>query len=259
MSSSAIYFLPRLSESSNAKSAGCATCSVKSFCLPAGLSAEEVLRFEDVSKTRRRIAKGEFLYEFDAPFVNLYAIRFGNFKTYRVNSQGALQITDFQMSGELLGLDAIHPGVHHCAAIALEDSEICEIPFSRLDEMFDTSPKLLRNFQKILSREITRAQRHMLLMRHMDAEQRLAAFLLDLSSRYAARGYSPIQFVLRMSREDISRYLGLSVESISRLLQRLKCLGVVKVNHRELTILDLDRLTKMATDDDCSHAAGAIR
>ena len=122
-------------------------------------------------------------------FTNLYAIRLGHFKTFQVSPAGEQQVTGFQMAGELLGMDAISTEHHHCDAMALEDSEVCEIPFARLEELFGTIPSLLHHFHRMMSQEITREQNVMLLLGNMRAEQRFAAFLINLSSRYAARGY----------------------------------------------------------------------
>ena len=218
--------------------ASCSTCSMHQLCLPMGLEDAEINRLDQVIGGRRRVAKDERLYKVGEPFRNLYAIRFGHFKTYQVNARGDAQVTGFQMAGELLGMDAISSGYHSCDAVALEDSEVCEIPFNRLEELFGQVPNLLRHFHRIMSQEITREQNVMLLLGNMRADQRFAAFLINLSTRYAARGYSPNSFALRMSREDIGNYLGLTIESVSRLLSRFKKQELIKVDKREVTLLD---------------------
>jgi CRP/FNR family transcriptional regulator len=211
-----------------------------------GLDERELNRLDDIIGQRRRIARDERLYKMDDPFRNLYAIRFGHFKTYQINASGEQQITGFQMAGELLGMDAISGDHHHCDAVALEDSEVCEIPFTRLEDLFGQVPTLLRHFHRIMSQEITREQNVMLLLGNMRAEQRFAVFLTNLSARYAARGYSATSFQLRMSREDIGNYLGLTIESVSRLLSRFKQQGWLKVDKREVTLLDPAILKAMA-------------
>lgn len=203
-----------------------------------GLDEGEMNRLDAVIGLRRRVLKDARLYQMGEPFRNLYAIRFGHFKTYQNNAAGEQQITGFQMNGELLGMDAISGDRHHCDAVALEDSEVCEIPFARLEDLFGEVPTLLRHFHRIMSLEITREQNVMLLLGNMRAEQRFAVFLTNLSTRYAARGYSPTSFQLRMSREDIGNYLGLTIESVSRLLSRFKKQGWLKVEKREVTLLD---------------------
>ncbi|CAN5376496.1 fumarate/nitrate reduction transcriptional regulator Fnr [soil metagenome] len=226
--------------------ASCAACSLHHLCLPMGLDSEDISKLDQIVGRRRRVMRDETLYRMDSPFRNLYAIRLGHFKTYQINPSGEQQITGFQMAGELLGMDAISTDRHNCDAVALEDSEVCEIPFAKLEELFGHIPILLRHFHRIMSQEITREQSVMLLLGNMRAEQRFAVFLVNLSSRYAARGYSATGFQLRMSREDIGNYLGLTIESISRLLSRFKKQGWLKVDKREVQLLDPARLKAIA-------------
>ena len=233
----------------------CGACSMHQLCLPMGLDQAEINRLDQIIGARRRLGKDDRLYRMGEPFRNLYAVRFGHFKTYQINAAGEAQITGFQMAGELLGMDAIS-GTHHCDAVALEDSEVCEIPFSRLEELFGQLPTLLRHFHRIMSQEITREQNVMLLLGNMRAEQRFAVFLVNLSARYAARGYSPNSFQLRMSREDIGNYLGLTIESISRLLSRFKKQGWLQVDKREVVLLDPAKLKAMAAGTETCSPIG---
>ncbi|MNR83782.1 Transcriptional activator protein Anr [compost metagenome] len=226
--------------------ASCSTCSMHQLCLPMGLGENDMDRLDKIIGRRRKVARDDYLYRMGDTFANLYAVRIGHFKTCQINAGGEQQITGFQMTGELLGMDAISTDRHHCNAVALEDSEVCEIPFPRLEELFGTMPTLLRHFHRMMSQEITREQSVMLLLGNMRAEQRFAAFLVNLASRYMARGYSSTNFQLRMSREDIGNYLGLTIESISRLLSKFKKQGLLKVNNREIELLDLTMLKAMA-------------
>ena len=240
---------PQLADSTfsvSALKASCAACSMHQLCLPMGLDDADIMRLDKLIGKRRRINRDERLYQMGEPFRNLYAIRFGHFKTYQDNAGGEQQITGFQMAGELLGMDAISGERHHCDAVALEDSEVCEIPFVGLEDLFGQVPTLLRHFHRIMSQEITREQDVMLLLGNMRAEQRFAVFLVNLSARYAARGYCATSFQLRMSREDIGNYLGLTIESISRLLSRFKKQGLLKVDKREVTLLQPALLKAMA-------------
>ena len=240
----------------NALKISCAACSMHQLCLPMGLEDADIDRLDKIIGKRRRLERDEALYKMGEPFRNLYAVRFGHFKTYQINAAGESQITGFQMAGELLGMDAISGDRHHCDAVALEDSEVCEIPFAHLEELFGQVPALLRHFHRIMSQEITREQNVMLLLGNMRAEQRFAVFLINLSARYAARGYSATRFQLRMSREDIGNYLGLTIESISRLLSRFKKLGLVQVDKREVELLEPARLKAMAAGtEQCSPMA----
>jgi CRP/FNR family transcriptional regulator len=230
----------------NALKASCSACSMHQLCLPMGLGEADISKLDQIIGRRRKVPKDTLLYRMDDPFTNLYAIRLGHFKTYQVSASGDQQITGFQMAGELLGMDAISTDRHHCDAMALEDSEVCEIPFTRLEELFGTIPTLLHHFHRMMSQEITREQNVMLFLGNMRAEQRFAAFLVNLSSRYAARGYSATNFQLRMSREEIGNYLGLTIESISRLLSRLKKQDLIRVANREIELIDTVRLRAMA-------------
>ncbi len=226
--------------------ASCATCSMHQLCLPMGLDNNDMDRLDQIIGRRRKVARGGNLFRTGDTFQHLYAIRLGHFKTCQVSQDGVEQITGFQMAGELLGMDAISTDLHHCTAVALEDSEVCEIPFSTLQSLLGDMPTLLRHFHRMMSQEITREQSVMLLLGNMQATQRFAAFLINLSSRYEARGYSPNTFQLRMSREEIGNYLGLTIESISRLLSKFKKEGLLRVSNREIEMLDPVQLKAIA-------------
>ncbi|UIN19348.1 fumarate/nitrate reduction transcriptional regulator Fnr [Herbaspirillum frisingense] len=230
--------------------ASCSACSMHQLCLPMGLDQDDMQRLEQVINRRRKVKRDESLYRLNDKFDMLYAIRLGHFKTFQSNTNGGQQITGFQMAGELLGMDAIGAGHHLCEAVALEDSEVCEIPFSRLEDLFRDMPTLLRQFHRMMSLEISREQRVMLTLGSMTAQQKMAAFLLNLSSRYASRGYSTTRFQLRMTREEIGNYLGLAVESVSRLLTNFKKTGVIEVNHRDVELSDLPTLRAIALGND---------
>ncbi|CDG86027.1 fumarate/nitrate reduction transcriptional regulator Fnr [Janthinobacterium agaricidamnosum] len=218
--------------------ARCSTCSMHQLCLPMGLDMGDMDKLDQIIGRRRKVTRGSTLFRIGDPFANLYAIRLGHFKTYQINPGGEEQVTGFQMAGELLGMDAISADRHHCNAVALEDSEVCEIPFASLEQLLAEMPTLLRHFHRMMSQEITREQSVMLLLGNMQATQRFAAFIVNLASRYEARGYSGLKFQLRMSREEIGNYLGLTIESISRLLSKFKKEGLLKVSNREIEIVD---------------------
>jgi CRP/FNR family transcriptional regulator len=223
----------------------CSTCTLHDICIPTGLDPGEMRQLDRIIDQHRRVSRDGILYRMNDPFTSLYAIRLGQFKTYQVTADGAEQITGFHMAGEFLGMDAISAERHQCFASALEDSEVCEIPFSRLEHLFIEMPVLLRHFHRMMSQEITRDQSTMLSLGNMNAEQRFALFLLNQSSRHKARGYSATSFQLRMSREDIGNYLGLTIESISRLMTRFSREGRIRVKHREIELLDLDALQQL--------------
>ena len=223
-------------------SSKCATCSMHQLCLPMALEDSEMDKLDQIIGQRRRVEKGEHLFNMGDGFSKLQAIRLGHFKTFQVNAHGEEQVIGFQMGGEVLGMDAISLERHDSSAVALEDSEVCEIPFDGLEKMLMHTPSLLRHFHRMMSQQITREQSTMLLLGNMPAAQRFAAFLVNLASRYEARGYSSTAFNLRMSREEIGNYLGLTIESISRLINKFKSDGLLAVSNRDVRVLDMPRL-----------------
>jgi CRP/FNR family transcriptional regulator len=220
----------------------CSRCNLRELCLPGGLSDGELDQLDDLIRVRRQYRKGEHAYHAGDPFDALYAVRTGFFKTSMLTEDGRDQVTGFLMTGELMGLDGISTNRHPCDAVALEDSELCVIPFARLEELSRQAPALQRHLHKIMSREIVNDQRIMLLLGSMRAEERLAAFLLNLSQRMTARGYSPSEFYLRMTREAIGSYLGLKLETVSRVFSRFHSEGLVAVQQKHIHILDIPRL-----------------
>lgn len=220
----------------------CSNCNLRELCLPFGLNLEELERLDDLVSTRRRIKRGDHLYRAGETFDAIYAIRSGFFKTDVLLEDGRDQVTGFQMAGELLGLDGISTEHHTCNAIALEDSEICAIPFSRLESLSREIHTLQHHFHKVMSREIVRDHGVMMLLGTMRAEERLAAFLLNLSQRFTARGFSHAEFYLRMTREEIGSYLGLKLETVSRAFSRFQEEGHIAVQQKHIRILNVNGL-----------------
>ena len=223
----------------------CSDCNLHELCLPIGLSHSEIERVDDLVSTRRRVKRGEHLYRAGQVFDAIYAIRSGFFKTDVLMEDGRDQVTGFQMTGELLGLDGISTEFHTCNALALEDSEVCTIPFSHLETLSREIPNLQKHFHKVMSREIVRDHGVMLLLGTMRAEERLAAFLLNLSQRFTARGFSHSEFYLRMTREEIGSYLGLKFETVSRAFSRFQEEGLVAVQQKHIRILNIPGLKKL--------------
>lgn len=222
--------------------ATCSVCSLHELCLPMGLAMDEVEALDRLTERRRILKKGEKLYSIGSSFGALFAVRYGFFKTQVLQEDGREQVTGFHMMGELMGMDAISSDAHTCDAVALEDSEACEIDFTQLERLSRAVPALQHQFHKLMSREIVRDHGVMLLLGSMRAEERLATFLLNLSQRFAARGYSATDFVLRMTREEIGSYLGLKLETVSRAFSRLQNQGLITVQGREVKISHLSRL-----------------
>ncbi len=216
----------------------CATCTLRELCLPIGLNAGDLERVDSIINRRQRYKAGQHIYRAGDFFQFLYAIRLGSFKTYELNKDGREQVIGFHMTGELMGMDAISSDAHACSAVALEDSEICEIPFIKLESLIREIPTLQRQFHRFMSREITSDHRLMILLGTLTAEERLATFLFHLSERLQARGLSPKTIHLTMSREDIGNYLGLKLETVSRMFSKFQEEGLVEVDRRELKIKD---------------------
>ena len=223
----------------------CSSCSLRELCLPGVIEPREMERIDRLVNHRRKLRRGEHLYRAGARLSSLYAIRSGTMKSCVLHEDGREQVAGFHMTGDLLGMDAIGGGRHTCDTVALEDCEVCEMPFSCLEELSRELPPLQQQLHRIMSREIVRDYGVMLLLGSMKAEERLAAFLLNLSQRFAARGYSASEFRLRMTREEIGSYLGLKLETISRVLSRFRHDGLIQVHHRQVRILDAARLRAM--------------
>ena len=230
----------------------CSTCSLRELCLPVGLMPNEFEQLDAVIRQSRRLKKGEYLFRAGEPFSSLYAIRTGFFKTTVASQDGRDQVTGFFMSGELIGMDGICSHVHSCDAVALEDSEVCELPFAHMENLGQRIPSLQTHFFRLMSREIVRDQGVMLLLGNMRAEERLAAFLLNLSNRLYSRGFAANDFILRMSREEIGSYLGLKLETVSRTFSKFHHEGLILVEHKHIQILEPQALKKMVSG--CAHA-----
>jgi len=223
----------------------CSSCGLRDLCLPVGFSGEEMARLDDLVSARRTIHRGEALFRRGDPFSALFAVRGGFFKTCTTSADGRDQVTGFQMGGELLGLDGFDDETHRCDAIALEDSQVCVIPHAALEHLSQTFPALQRQLRRVMSREIVRDHGVMMLLSGMRAEERVAAFLVNLATRLQARGFSPSSFVLRMTRQEIGTYLGLQLETVSRCFSRLNDEGILEVRQRDIRILDTDGLRRL--------------
>lgn len=219
--------------------------------MPVGLNDHEIQVLGEVVSHKKRIQRSGYLHRAGTEFQSLFAIRSGFFKTCVLEEDGRQQVTGFHMTGELLGLDAISAEVHTCDAIALEDSEVCEIPFARLEDISRIIPSLMHHFHKIMSREIVRDHGVMLLLGSMKAEERLATFLLNLSRRFLMRGYSEYEFNLRMTREEIGSYLGLKLETVSRAFSKLQEEDIIVVDNKRIKINDMSRLRMKTGNSSC--------
>jgi CRP/FNR family transcriptional regulator, anaerobic regulatory protein len=237
---------------SNTIKVACSNCNLRELCMPMGLSPTELERIDDVVANRRKVKRGATLFRNGEKFTSLYAIRTGFFKTCVASEDGRDQVTGFQMAGEIVGLDGIVHDHHTCDAIALEDAEVCVMPFDRIEELSREVNALQRHVHKIMSREIVRENGVMLLLGSMRAEERLAAFLLNLVQRLHARGFSQSELILRMTREEIGSYLGLKLETVSRTFSKFVDDGIVEVKQRHVRILNADKLKDIVNPKVCS-------
>lgn len=229
----------------------CSNCNLRELCLPNGFSPEEIKRLDGIVKTRRRIKQGEQLFNDGGAFTSLFAIRTGFFKTSTASDDGREQVIGFQMAGEILGLDGIVNDVHTCNAVALEDADVCVMPFTNVEELSRAFPVLQRHVHKIMSREIVRENEVMMLLGNMRAEERLAAFLLNLFQRLHIRGFSQSEVILRMTREEIGSYLGMKLETVSRTFSKFSDEGVIEVKQRYVRIIKPDDLKKIFNPKTC--------
>lgn len=217
-----------------------------------GLNADEMVKLDSVISTRKRIKRGQALFNVGDKFTSLYAVRSGFFKTCVTTADGRDQVTGFQMTGEIIGMDGIVSDHHSCDAVALEDAEVCIMPFDQVEELSREFTTLQHHVHKILSREIVRDHGVMLLLGSMRAEERLAAFLLNLVQRLHARGFSQSEFVLRMTREEIGSYLGMKLETVSRTFSKFVEDGIIDVKQRYVHIKNVDGLRQIVNPQTCA-------
>lgn len=230
-------------------SANCSDCRLNSICLPFSLETRDIEELDRIIQRGRPLQKGGHLYRQGDDFSSVYAVRSGTLKAYRMTDDGREQVTGFSFPGEIVGMDGISQSRHASSARALETSAVCEIPFSSLETLSARMPQLQRHFFQLMSREITEDQQLITLLSKSSADARIAALLLSISMRNARRRLSATQFRLSMSRVDIGNYLGLTVETVSRVFTRLQKSGIVDVNNREISVLDETALRQLTSGE----------
>jgi CRP/FNR family transcriptional regulator len=223
----------------------CSTCHLRDLCLPCGLAGNDLQRLDGLVFSRRRVTAGQALYREGEKFQSIYAVRSGTFKSSLMHKDGREQVSGFHMAGELLGLDGLAHGRLASTATALEDAEVCAIPYAHLMELAATHAGMQNIVARIMSREIVRDHSLMLLLGSMNAEERLAAFLLNLSQRLKARGFSATEFHLRMTRAEIGSYLGMKLETVSSTFSAFQQQQLLRVDKRHIRITDLEGLTRL--------------
>ena len=226
--------------------AHCKDCSLASLCLPLSLNMEDMDALDEIVKRGRPLKKGEFLFRQGDAFNSVFAVRSGALKTFSLSDGGDEQITGFHLPSELVGLSGMDSEIYPVSAVALETTSVCEIPFERLDDLAMKLPQLRRQLMRIMSREIRDDQQMMLLLSKKTADERIATFLVNLSARFRARGFSANQFRLSMSRNEIGNYLGLAVETVSRVFTRFQQNQLLEAEGKEVHILDPIELCALA-------------
>lgn len=230
----------------------CQSCSINQLCLPVMLAESEVEHLDSIIQRKKPLNKNEMLFRSGEEFQAIYAVRSGCIKSYTISESGEEQITGFHLAGEIIGLDAISSGKHPSMAKALETSMVCTIPYNKLEMLSGEIPGLRQQLVRVMSREIHDDQELMLLLNKKSADERLAAFLVNLSSRFGKRGLSRNCFNLVMTRGDIANYLGLAVETVSRLFTKLQQNGLISIKDKEVTITDFNQLNVLAGSK-CHH------
>lgn len=226
----------------SASSLNCQHCGFSQLCLPYTLNDSELNKLDDIIQRKKPSHKGDYLFEAGKPLQALYAVRTGSFKTFTLSEQGEEQITGFHLPGDVIGFDAISQQQHPSYAQALETAMVCEIPFNNLDLLLDQLPKLRAQLMRLMSEDISDDHHMMLLLNRKTADEKLAAFISSLAVRFGSRGFSRKEFRLTMTRGEIGNYLGLTVETISRLLGRFHKDGIIHVDGKLISIVDMDKL-----------------
>ena len=229
---------------------GCTYCSVRQLCLPGGIGNDEMLRLDQIVQRRRPIARGERLFRLGDPLAAVYVTRDGAFKSVSISEDGEEQVLGFHLPGELIGLDALGSGEHRCEDVALTAGNVCEIPYDQLSTVAAQIPSLQQQLLRVIGQSVGRDHDHLGILVRRQANERIALFLHSLGERYRNVGQSDRQFQLPMSREDIARFLGLALETVSRGFSRLQDDGVIAVTGRRVEILNVAELLRLAHGGD---------
>lgn len=223
----------------------CKDCTLRELCFPHGMNDEELADMDAVVEQPRSLHKNDFLYRDGDKALSIYAVRSGCVKTMTESPNGDEQIVGFHLAGELLGLDGFADGEYSCNAVALETSSVCELPLDQLEILGQKLPGLQKQMRRIMGKEVNKDHKLLLLLGKMTADERLASFLLSLSARMEERHWNINEFNLMMPRQDIANYLGMAVETVSRLFASFQNEKIIEVDRRHITILDMARLRAM--------------
>ena len=226
----------------------CSNCRLSELCLPIALNKTEIHQLDEIVQRNRPMKKGDHLYRQKDAFKSVYAVRSGSFKSYVLGADGQSRVTGFYTPGEIIGMDGIAGQAYANSTVALEHASVCEIPFPQLEKLSHQLPNLQHHFFAIMGNEIAKDQQIHTLLSSYTAEERIASFLLSLSNRYSRVGLSPEKFLLHMTRGDIGEYLGLTLETVSRIFTGLQKKELIRVKNKEVEILDFQKLREIIKD-----------
>ena len=218
---------------------GCHECSLSKLCIPIAVSGEDIDKLEEIIRQGRMLSRGDYIFEQHTPFRSCFAVRSGAIKTFTLSEEGEEQVTGFYLPGEIIGLDSVSMDQYSCSAVALERTSVCEIPLDKFEDLATRVPGLQHHFFLLMSKEIQESRQLSMLLSKNTAEERIASLLLSLSTRFRHRRLSDTHFKLPMPRSDIGNYLGLAVETVSRVLTRFQNQGLINVQGRDIQIMDL--------------------
>jgi len=235
----------------------CASCSLRELCIPQCMSDDELILIDAIIERKKPVHKNDYLFRAGDNNRSIYAVLSGSVKTLVDNPNGEEQIVGFHLPGELLGMDGFSGDAHTCSSVALETSSVCEFPLEKLDEVCHKVPSIQYAMRRIMGKEVTKDHAMLLLLGRMSAEEKLASFLVSLSNRMAQRHWKPTEFNLTMPRQDIANYLGLAVETVSRLFAHLQDQKIIEVNRRRVNISDMQRLKAIIGDSEAAKNAAA--
>lgn len=238
---------PEITACHHAPQHSCGDCRLSAICLPISLALDDIAKLDDIVQRGRPLQKGQSVYEAGKDFKAVYAVRSGAVKTSTTSKDGEEQITGFYLPGEILGLDGLATNVHTNTAVALETAAICEIPFSQLEELSIKLPNLQRRFFQLMSKEISQEQQLITLLSKKSSDERVASLLISISTRNHHRGLSDTDFYLPMSRSDMGNYLGLTIETVSRVMSRLHKQHIIALDKKHIFIENMDSLRATAS------------
>jgi CRP/FNR family transcriptional regulator len=231
----------------------CLNCNLNNLCVPIAVRKNEIDRLEEIIKQGKTLNRNEHIFQEHSEFKSIFAVRSGAVKTYTISREGQEQVTGFYLPGEIIGLDSTNTKNYSCSAKALERSSVCEIPFNQLEHLATQIPTLQHHFFQLMSKEIQGCRQLTMLLSNNTAEERVAALLINLSSRFHTRRLSATEFRLPMARNDIGNYLGLAVETVSRVFTRFQANGLISVQGREIKLNDIAGLLAIISNSGKSY------